>query len=63
MKIKVLIIIVLLFCYPLISQEFYKGFRVVTWEELEGLDYIILSEDDDATIIIINGETVCILNQ
>ncbi len=51
MKIKVLIIIVLLFCYPLISQEFYQGFRVVTWEELEGLDYIILSDEDDITII------------
>lgn len=45
MKFKLLIIIMLLLCCPLISQELYQGLRVVTWEEVQGIDYITLSDE------------------
>ncbi len=60
MKFKLLIIIVLLLCYPLISQENYQIYRIVTWEDVQGRDYTILSDDGVITIIIVNGETVII---
>lgn len=63
MKFKVLIIILILFCYPLLSQEKYQGLRVTTWEQIHGLDYTILSDDGIVIIIIVNGETVIIKNQ
>jgi hypothetical protein len=60
MKFKLLIIIMLLLCCPLISQELYQGLRVVTWEEVQGTDYIILSDDGEVVTLEVNGETVVI---
>lgn len=63
MKFKVLIIILILFCYPLISQEKYQGLRVITWEQIHGLDYTILSDDEDVIIVMIDGKTYIVENQ
>jgi len=38
-----------------ISQEFYLGYRVVTWEEIEGLDFSIIRNDDGVEILILEG--------
>ncbi|MBI9030520.1 hypothetical protein JEZ13_00755 [bacterium] len=62
MKIKILIIIVFLFCYPLLSQEQYLGYRIVTWEEINGYDYVVLSDEGEFLVIEVNGETVIIRN-
>lgn len=57
MKSKLLIIIVFLFCYPLISQENNQNLMIVTWEDIQVLDFTILSENSMETIIIVNGIT------
>jgi len=50
MKFKILIIILILFCYPLISQEKSQDLRVITWEQIHGLDYTILYN------LLVNGK-------
>ncbi len=60
MKFKLIFLIIILFCCPIFSQENYEGLRVVTWEEIQGLDYTILSDEGDLIIIIVDGETVII---
>lgn len=60
MKFKLIFLIIILFCCPIFSQENYEGLRVVTWEEIQGLDFTILSDDGDFTVITVNGETVII---
>lgn len=60
MKLKLIFLIIILFCCPIFSQENYEGLRVVTWEEIQGLEYTVVSDDDDYTVIIVNGETVII---
>lgn len=63
MKFKVLIVIIILFCYPLISQEKYQGLTVVTWEKIQNLDYTILSDDEDVIIVMIDGKTYIVENR
>lgn len=63
MKFKLLIIITLLLCYPLISQEKYLGLRVVTWEEIQGINYTILADDGELIVREVNGEAVIIKNK
>ncbi len=52
MKFKLIFLIIIFFCCSIFSQENYEGLRVVTWEEIQGLEYTILSDDDDFTVII-----------
>lgn len=63
MKLKIIFLIIILFCYPLVSQENYKGFRIITWEQIQGQDFTILSDGDNITVIIVNGQTFVIKNQ
>ena len=60
MKFKLIFLIIILFCCPIFSQGNCAGLRVVTWEEMQGSDFTILSDDGDFTVIIVNGETVII---
>ncbi len=60
MKFKLIFLFIILFCCPIFSQENYEGLRVVTWEEIQRFEYTIVSDDDDYTVIIVNGETVII---
>ncbi|MFA7057333.1 MAG: hypothetical protein WC155_07220 [Candidatus Cloacimonadales bacterium] len=60
MKLKLILLIMILICGRLMSQEKYENLRVVTWIEIIDQDYTILLEEGDITVLIINNETVVI---
>ena len=62
MKTIILIIsMIFLYCNDLECQETYSNARVVTWDQIDSTDYqIIYENDDDITVITINGELVII---
>lgn len=39
----ILLILILIFNIEIFSQEFYQGYRVVTWDEIAGMDYSIFN--------------------
>lgn len=59
---RLVLIIMILSCGRLISQENYKNFRVVTWIEIQDLDYTVISKEGDITVLMINGEMVIVKN-
>ena len=56
----VFLLFLLLFSINLFSQEFYQGYRVVTWEEIEGLDFTVIRSDDGENLVKVtnSGEIV-----
>lgn len=63
MKWKViLLLLILLINIEIFSQELYCGYRVVTWEKMAGVDYTVLSSDDEQVIVCIDytGEIIVV---
>jgi len=45
------------------SQEFYQNYRVVSWEEIQGMDYSIIRDADGHDIVHLEetGEIVVVV--
>ena len=58
----ILLLMILFFNIKIFSQEFYQGYRVVSWEEIQGMDYSIIRDAGGHQVIEIEstGEIVVV---
>lgn len=47
----ILLLMILIFNIKIFSQEFYQGYRVVSWEEIQGMDYSIIRDAREHQVI------------
>lgn len=59
----ILLLMILIFNIKIFSQEFYQGYRVVSWEEIQGMDYSVIRDADGHDIVHLEetGEIVVVV--
>jgi hypothetical protein len=51
----ILVLLWMLFVSAYASQVNYSNLTIITWDDLVGVDYTILSEEPEITVIMVDG--------